>query len=48
MSEIVSYRITQNKTIRVRVKNGGERDATPSEWLALWRADPRLTLCLSR
>lgn len=47
MSEIVSYRVLPNGTVRVRVIDGHEREATPGEWLALWRADPRLTVHLA-
>lgn len=47
MSHILSYRVLRNGTVRVRVVDGRERDATPGEWLALWRSDPRLTLRLA-
>lgn len=47
MNEIVSYRVLPNGTVRVRVIGGRERDATPGEWLALWRTDPRLTIRLA-
>lgn len=46
MNEIESYRVSPNGSLRVKPRKGRERDATASEWLALWRSDPRLTLQL--
>lgn len=46
MTHIVSYTLTTDGTLRVRLLNGLERPATDREWLYLWQADPRLTLRL--
>lgn len=46
MNEIESYRVAENGSLKVKPRKGPEREATASEWLALWKADPRLTLRL--
>lgn len=48
MNDIQGYRLLANGSLRVRTVQGREREATPVEWLALWRSDPRLTLALAR
>lgn len=46
MAHIVSYTLSPEGTLRVRLADGCERVATDREWLFLWQADPRLTLRL--
>lgn len=46
MTEITSYRVSPDGALKVTLRNGREREATAAEWLALWRADPKLTLKL--
>lgn len=46
MNEIASYRVSPTGSLIVILRNGHQREATASEWLALWRTDPRLTLKL--
>lgn len=44
MGSICDYRIRGDGTLGVTLADGRERGATPSEWLALWKSDPRITL----
>lgn len=46
MAHIVSYTLTPQGRLQVRLANGCERPATDREWLFLWQADPSLTLRL--
>ncbi len=47
MKKIVDYRVDENCRVVVRTANGRERLATDEEWLALWAANPALTVKLA-
>ncbi|MCW8861761.1 MAG: hypothetical protein OQK07_04985 [Rhodospirillales bacterium] len=47
MSAITSYRVKRNGSLWVHLRNGKEREATPNEWLHLWKEDPALTISLA-